>query len=85
MSLYSPSGAPSSTYLSFEYARYPGKVVTKPRILEAVWGTDKDPLTNVVEVYVGRLRTKLSPNGEADLIRTVRGRGYRMSAPKAGA
>lgn len=60
-----------------------GKIVTKPRILETVWGTDKDPLTNVVEVYVGRLRTKLSPNGEPDLIKTVRGRGYRMSAPKS--
>ncbi|MDJ0992641.1 MAG: response regulator transcription factor [Dinoroseobacter sp.] len=59
-----------------------GKIVTKPRVLETVWGTDKDPLTNVVEVYVGRLRTKLSPNGEPDLIKTVRGRGYRMSVPK---
>lgn len=60
-----------------------GKIVTKPRILSTVWGTETDPLTNVIEVYVGRLRQKLSPSGQPDLIRTIRGRGYRMTLPKA--
>lgn len=59
-----------------------GKVVTKNRILENIWGLDTDPLTNVVEVYISRLRTKIAPNGEADLIKTIRGRGYRMNEPK---
>ena len=61
-----------------------GKVVSRARILENVWGMSKDPLTNVVEVYVGRLRQKIANDGETDLIKTVRGRGYRMTqAPAA--
>ncbi len=59
-----------------------GKVVTRNRILQNVWGLDKDPLTNVVEVYISRLRTKIAPRGEAELIKTIRGRGYRMTAPE---
>ena len=59
-----------------------GKVVNRARILHNVWGLDKDPLTNVVEVYIGRLRTKIAPNGEPELIKTIRGRGYRMIEPK---
>lgn len=58
-----------------------GKVVSRTRVLQNVWGMDKDPLTNVVEVYIGRLRSKLTPNGEVDLIKTIRGRGYRMIEP----
>lgn len=62
-----------------------GKVVSRMQILKNVWGMDKDPLTNVIEVYIGRLRTKTAPHGEPELIKTIRGRGYRMVAPKAGA
>ena len=62
-----------------------GKVVTRDQILQSVWGIDKDPLTNIVEVYIRRLRIKIAPNGEPELIRTIRGRGYRMVVPKAGA
>lgn len=61
-----------------------GRVVTRARILQAVWGETKDPLTNVIEVYMSRLRSKIAPGGEAELIKTVRGRGYRMIAPKEG-
>ena len=57
-----------------------GKVVSRARIIENVWGTSKDPLTNVVEVYVGRLRSKIASDGQTDLIKTIRGRGYRMAA-----
>lgn len=56
-----------------------GKVVTKNSILENIWGLDTDPLTNVVEVYISRLRNKIAPNGEVELIKTIRGRGYRMT------
>lgn len=58
-----------------------GKVVSRNRIHQNVWGLDKDPLTNVVEVYISRLRTKIAPHGEAEMIKTIRGRGYRMTAP----
>lgn len=60
-----------------------GKVVSRARIIENVWGMSKDPLTNVVEVYVGRLRSKIAGDGQADLIKTIRGRGYRMASATA--
>ncbi len=52
------------------------KVLSRERILNAVWGTQEDPLTNVVDVYIGRLRRKIDPYGH--LIATVRGAGYRF-------
>lgn len=55
-----------------------GEVVSRTRILETVWSTDADPLTNVVEVYIRHLRNKLD-RGEGDsLIQTVRGFGYKL-------
>ncbi|MEM7023733.1 MAG: response regulator transcription factor, partial [Pseudomonadota bacterium] len=55
----------------------PGRVYSRERILNAVWGVSEDPMTNVVDVYVSRLRRKLGSCG--DLITTVRGAGYRLS------
>lgn len=57
----------------------PGKVFSRARILNSVWGYDKDPLTNVVDVYIARLRKKLEPDGAQPLIETVRGFGYRIT------
>ena len=56
-----------------------GKVVSRARILEKVWGTSKDPLTNIVDVYVRRLRSKIDEPFGTKLIATVRNRGYRMA------
>lgn len=50
-----------------------GQACTRTELLDAVWGYQFDPGTNVVDVYIRRLRTKLRP---ADLIRTVRNVGY---------
>jgi len=58
--------------------RSPGRVFTRTQILEHVWGYDFDPQTNVVDVYVRRLRSKVDINPDAQLIETVRGVGYRM-------
>jgi DNA-binding response OmpR family regulator len=44
----------------------------------ALWQRDRELASNLIEVYVRRLRTKLSPNGEPPLIHTVRGAGYRF-------
>lgn len=60
--------------------RRQGQVVTKTMLLEGVWGFHFDPKTNVVETYVSRLRTKLSQNNEPELIKTVRGAGYKIEA-----
>lgn len=57
----------------------PGRLFSRERILSNVWGMDMDPLTNVVDVYVGKLRRKIDANREHSLIETVRGLGYRMN------
>lgn len=56
----------------------PGKVFSRPRILNKIWGYDADPLTNVVDVYIRRLRSKLNWDAEYGCIRTVRNYGYRL-------
>ena len=57
--------------------RAPGRVLTRTQILEHVWGYDFDPQTNLVDVNIQRLRKKICPDGEPDLIDTLRGVGYR--------
>lgn len=56
----------------------PGKVFSRTRILNKVWGYDSDPLTNVVDVYVRRLRQKFGWNADTGWIHTVRNFGYRL-------
>ncbi|MEO6409747.1 MAG: response regulator transcription factor [Burkholderiaceae bacterium] len=58
----------------------PGRLISRERILANVWGASEDPLTNVVDVYIGRLRAKIDEGSEAPLIHTVRGLGYRLEA-----
>ena len=58
----------------------PGRVYSRERILSNVWGTNEDPLTNVVDVYVRRLRGKIDEGRALALIKTVRGFGYRLDA-----
>ncbi len=58
--------------------RSPDHVFTRTQIIEHVWEYYFDPGTNLVDVYVQRLRRKLSEGGEPALIETVRGVGYRM-------
>lgn len=57
-----------------------GRVVSRARILQNVWGAHQDPLTNIVDVYVKRLRSKLAQQGAEDIITTIRGRGYRLNS-----
>jgi len=59
------------------FLQHPGRVLSRERILNKVWSVDKDPQTNIVDVYVRRLRQKLGTAG--DLIETVRGAGYRCA------
>ncbi|GKS82520.1 response regulator transcription factor [Acidovorax sp. SUPP2522] len=58
----------------------PGRVYSRERILSNVWGTNEDPLTNVVDVYVRRLRAKIDEGHAISLLKTVRGFGYRLDA-----
>lgn len=59
--------------------RSPERVYTRTQILEHIWGYDFDPQTNVVDVYIRRLRNKLSEVSSSPMIQTVRGVGYRMA------
>ena len=61
--------------------RNAGTVVTKTLILERVWGYDFDPQTNVVEVLVSRLRSRIDNDYPVKLLRTVRGVGYIFENP----
>jgi DNA-binding response OmpR family regulator len=59
-------------------ARNPGRVLTRAQICERVWEYDFDPGTNLVDVYIQRLRRKLEAPDSAPLIETIRGVGYRI-------
>ena len=58
--------------------RSPGRVLTRAQICEQVWDYNFDPGTNLVEVYVQRLRKKVDEGATVKRIETVRGVGYRM-------
>jgi DNA-binding response OmpR family regulator len=60
--------------------RNEGRVLTREQILRTVWGYEHDPETNVVDVYVGYLRRKLSHPDRGAPIVTVRSVGYRFDA-----
>ena len=55
-----------------------GKVFSRERILSNVWGLNEDPLTNIVDVYVARLRKKIDDPHPVKLLHTRRGLGYYM-------
>lgn len=55
-----------------------GRVLTRTQIAERVWEASYDLETNLIDVYVRRLRAKLEPPGQPPLIRTVRGTGYQL-------
>lgn len=59
-------------------ARSPGRVLSRAQICERVWSYDFDPGTNLVDVYIQRLRRKVDAEGEPKLIETIRGVGYRI-------
>ena len=70
-------------YALLEYlARRGGEVVGRAEISEHVWDESYEPFSNVIEVYVRRLRRKLDDAGAESLIRTRRGEGYELVRPE---
>ena len=61
--------------------RNSGNVVSKTMILEHVWDYHFDPQTNVVDVLVHRLRTKIDKDFQIKLLHTIRGVGYVLKVP----
>jgi two-component system, OmpR family, response regulator len=58
--------------------RHVGQVVTRTMLLEGVWDYHFDPQTNVIDVHVSRLRSKIDKGFDRPLLHTVRGAGYRL-------
>jgi two-component system OmpR family response regulator len=70
-------------YSLLEYLmRNAGNVLSKTVIMEHVWGYDFDPQTNVVDVLVSRLRSKIDRDFEKKMISTIRGVGYVLRDPR---
>ena len=73
-------------YKVFEYLlMHPDEVVTKTVLSEHIYEEDADRDSNVIEVFVGRLRRKIDPEGMLNPIETLRGRGYRLNKPSQAA
>lgn len=69
-------------YKMLEYMMiHSGKVISKTELTDHVYEQDFDRDSNVIEVFIGRLRKKLDPNDVYKPIETLRGRGYRFSIP----
>ena len=70
-------------YSLLEYfARNSGSVLTRTQLSEHVWDVNFEPTSNVVDVYVGYLRTKINRVLGYSLIKTVRGHGYMLDIEK---
>jgi DNA-binding response OmpR family regulator len=68
-------------YALLEYfVRNKGRVVSRADIAEHVWDESFDPFSNLIEVYINRLRRKIDPDGSSELLQTRRGAGYILKA-----
>ncbi len=75
----SPVELTGHEYRVLEYLmNHAGKVISKAELIEHIYDQDFDRDSNVLEVFVGRLRKKLDPQGTRKPIETLRGRGYRF-------
>ncbi len=63
------------------FMRRPNAVVTRTMLGESVWDYEFDGLSNIIDVYVRRIRQKIDRDGQPSLIQTVRGAGYRLRVP----
>ena len=77
-------GGAEISLTSYEYntllyfAHHPGKVISKTELTDHLYDQDYDRDSNVIEVFVGRLRKKIDPDGTRKPIKTLRGQGYRF-------
>ena len=72
----------SKEYALLEYlAREGGRVVSRAEIAEHVWDENFDPLTNLIDVHINRLRRKVDSGFSTKLIHTRRGAGYILLSP----
>jgi two-component system response regulator PhoP len=59
-----------------------GEVISKTELVDHIYEMDQDRDSNVIEVFIKRLRSKLDPDKALNPIETLRGRGYRLNLPR---
>jgi len=71
----------TTEYALLEFlARHPGEVLTRSQITAALWDERHEPGSNIIDVYVGRLRKKIDLPQEEPLLHTMRGSGYSLGS-----
>jgi two-component system phosphate regulon response regulator PhoB len=75
---------PTEFRLLKHFLEHPGRVFSRERLLDSVWGHDSDIEPRTVDVHIRRLRKALNKGGKPDIIRTVRSAGYALDADGAG-
>jgi two-component system response regulator MprA len=74
-----PVALPRTEFLMLEILmRSSGRVITRARLMEAVWGYERDVQSNTLDVFIRQLRARIEPPGSAKLLHTVRGVGYTL-------
>jgi two-component system, OmpR family, phosphate regulon response regulator PhoB len=71
---------PTEFRLLRHFLEHPGRVFSRERLLDAVWGQDREIDMRTVDVHIRRLRKAINQGGRSDLIRTVRAAGYALDA-----
>ncbi|MBC2777307.1 phosphate regulon transcriptional regulator PhoB [Parasphingopyxis marina] len=74
---------PTEFRLLKHFLEHPGRVFSRERLLDSVWGHDSDIEPRTVDVHIRRLRKALNKGGKPDIIRTVRSAGYALDADGA--
>ncbi len=75
---------PTEFRLLKHFLEHPGRVFSRERLLDSVWGHDSDIEPRTVDVHIRRLRKALNKGGKQDIIRTVRSAGYALDSEGAG-
>ena len=71
---------PTEFRLLRHFLEHPGRVFSRERLLDSVWGHDADIEPRTVDVHIRRLRQAINAGGRSDVIRTVRSAGYALDA-----
>ncbi len=71
---------PTEFRLLKHFLEHPGRVFSRERLLDAVWGQDSDNELRTVDVHIRRLRKAINEGDQPDIIRTVRSAGYALDA-----
>jgi two-component system phosphate regulon response regulator PhoB len=74
---------PTEFRLMKHFLEHPGRVFSRERLLDSVWGRDTDIELRTVDVHIRRLRKAINAGGRPDIIRTVRSAGYALDSDEA--